>query len=1286
MAAKSGKKVHLPECWAGNSTQIQIMTNSLSLKKAFTVAVAAATILATAGLSAFAPTEASAAEYGDIIKGETLSTVYYYGSDGMRYSFPDEKTYFSWYENFDSVVEISDEELADITLAGNIVRRPGSRWIKITSDENVYVVTPGGEIRWVEDEDTAEGLAGSDWNTFIDDVPDVFFVDYTVGDSLTSAEMGYDGMLWSDGSDMYLVWDGEARMVSEDGADANMFQDGFWLSGEGFDVDSLDMGDDIDGEMAYLTDAAQMVEGEEYAETQEITVSLSSDSPSASTLIAGQGIAHIASYEFENSTSDDVVVTSVSVDRTGVSSDTTLSNVYLFDGWLRLTDSATVSSGTVTWNDTTGLFTIPAGESATIAVRSDIASSTSGQTLGVELNAADTGFDGAYEASGSSLDSAEHTIASTPSNFGTVSFASTTTPSSDGAPEPQEDFRTWENVVTVGNNESMLYGFRVRNIGSVDSDDVENWRLYVAGTEYGDAVDMQDDEGYVGWDLSADPVELNTGNHTFKVLADIVGGSTRTVSVSLRNTADAIFVEGDYDQPVLVQANSYTFSSRSASAQTVASGDVTFTKETDSPSGDVTDNSSAVTLGSWEVRATGEAMKIESLNFNVIENASETAYTLRNGAVYVDGSQVGSTTALCGNDTTTSGACTGVAGSGASYTAYTFGSSFVVYPGSPVTMEIRADIYDNDGSNAISNGDTIQANIDADALSSNVLRMTSGGYITRPASDVTANTMTVAQGTFTVAENTSYADQTVVVPKTDYKVGSWTITAGTTEDVDLTQLDVNFDTDEDGGVAVATDDYTNLYIMYGPADDMVTSSIKSSVTTNNSWSVDYALEAGETIYLEAYADVAAAASDGTDGADFITANVDISGTAPASGTSISSTDTNAQTITYHNAGSFNSYNASHPSAMVVAGNQEVTVANYRFAATNEDYTIKELTTSITAASVSTAISQVHLYDGSDLIASTVYDENTNTRGTFTGLSIDVDANTSKTLTVAYTLNEIGSSAGTSQVDADNTLYSVKRADSNGTETTDTPSGISGNSVFVYKSIPTVAHVDLTNSTLINGQATDLYKFTITASSAGDIAIKQLKFPVTWTDADADTLEMESFKLYRNGTDVSSTDSGLDIQDNSGNDIEGGDATINGLTFGETDTTIVVIFDDTEETISAGETVTYTLRATPYGFDIDGTTGEEDYFTLYLAGDTGGHNGTDVCLADTGSGDIWELDGVDGTTGDCDDDDESNTAYNFIWSDISGSNHNGGNAEDGSADWANGYLILSLDLDAETWFK
>ena len=103
------------------------MTESLILgKKAFTLAVVAATILWSVGFAALvAPTAVSAASAGDVITGETLSTAYYLAGDGQRYAFPNEKTYYTLFENFDNVVQMSDAELADITLAGNVVYRPG---------------------------------------------------------------------------------------------------------------------------------------------------------------------------------------------------------------------------------------------------------------------------------------------------------------------------------------------------------------------------------------------------------------------------------------------------------------------------------------------------------------------------------------------------------------------------------------------------------------------------------------------------------------------------------------------------------------------------------------------------------------------------------------------------------------------------------------------------------------------------------------------------------------------------------------------------------------------------------------------------------------------------------------------------------------------------------------------------------------------------------------------------------------------------------------------------------
>ncbi|TAL51239.1 hypothetical protein EPN81_00500 [Patescibacteria group bacterium] len=118
---------------------------------------------------------------GDLIRGETDSAVYYYGDDGLRYLFPNDKTFFTWYENFEEVKWISDESLADIQIGGNVTYKPGVKMIKINSDPTVYAVAGASELRAIDSEKIAIELYGSTWNQHIDDVPDEFFEDYVLG-------------------------------------------------------------------------------------------------------------------------------------------------------------------------------------------------------------------------------------------------------------------------------------------------------------------------------------------------------------------------------------------------------------------------------------------------------------------------------------------------------------------------------------------------------------------------------------------------------------------------------------------------------------------------------------------------------------------------------------------------------------------------------------------------------------------------------------------------------------------------------------------------------------------------------------------------------------------------------------------------------------------------------------------------------------------------------------------------------------------------------------------------
>jgi plastocyanin len=142
------------------------------------------------GIGAISPANASSTvdvdslEAGDLIRSESFTAVYYYGADGFRYVFPNDKCYFTWYDDFDDVKWISDADMTTVQIGGNVTYRPGALMLKINSDPKTYAVASGGTLRWVKTEDIAIDLYGSDWNTKIHDVADGFFSNYEIGSEI----------------------------------------------------------------------------------------------------------------------------------------------------------------------------------------------------------------------------------------------------------------------------------------------------------------------------------------------------------------------------------------------------------------------------------------------------------------------------------------------------------------------------------------------------------------------------------------------------------------------------------------------------------------------------------------------------------------------------------------------------------------------------------------------------------------------------------------------------------------------------------------------------------------------------------------------------------------------------------------------------------------------------------------------------------------------------------------------------------------------------------------------
>lgn len=133
----------------------------------------------------FAIQAAGAVEPSSLVKGSQPS-VYYVDGARQRHAFPNDRVFFTWYESFDKVQGITDDELAKLPLGGNVTYKPGARLVKITTDPKVYAVARGGQLRWVNDEATAIALYGTGWANLVHDLSDAFFANYLQGPPIGS--------------------------------------------------------------------------------------------------------------------------------------------------------------------------------------------------------------------------------------------------------------------------------------------------------------------------------------------------------------------------------------------------------------------------------------------------------------------------------------------------------------------------------------------------------------------------------------------------------------------------------------------------------------------------------------------------------------------------------------------------------------------------------------------------------------------------------------------------------------------------------------------------------------------------------------------------------------------------------------------------------------------------------------------------------------------------------------------------------------------------------------------
>ncbi|MFA5124422.1 MAG: hypothetical protein WC473_01160 [Patescibacteria group bacterium] len=1107
------------------------------MKKFLTYSVVVATIAWSMGISAVLP---AAAAYtpanGDLIKTATYPAVYYV-TGGQKYLFVNRVTYTTWANdvgdannNFAGLKVVSQSEFDALPLGGNVTARSGVSLIKFDNSGLVYAVTPGAKLCKLVDSAAQTALYGSAAPIIIQSS---FEANYTKDAScdLTATSKYPDGSLIKTSGDasVYYIEGGMKRLVSSDGFTANNMKSS-WVKTVS-DVSGYATGSALTIKEAAVS-AVVSGASAPIVTLGALGVSLAANNPVSATIVSdtvntSQSLVPMIAVNLTASSAGDVKVTGMQFTRTGISNDTDVSNSYLFEGNTKLVEGGSIASKVLTFNYASGIVTIPAGQTKTIWLKVDTTIATgAGKSIGFNLTGVTSN---ATSVSGTPLTGNLMSTASV-TDMGYVVISSGDVPTAASTVNSNEtDFEVYKVILTATDQDMQLEGLRLTEIGSIGKDDLQNIKLNYGGTTLATASFNDNMEVY--FDLSAAPFQIAKGNSkTLSIRADIVKGSTRTFKFSIQYASDIVVKDkgyGVYTQSFKSGVTTWSAVTSAASTYcyTINSGTLTLAKDATSPSGTIAGNSTNVKLATYKLTATGEDVKIKSMN--VLGTATGNGAGLQNGKIYYDGVQVGSTKNLTASTTVN----------------FTFGSSFIVPAGTSKLMDIYADVKTTDGT-AITTGTVKVAASSSDAQG--VISLTA---VTLASQD--GNTLTVgAVSSITMAKYAAYGNQTMPSPTSQAKIGSFSIAASASEGVNIDNIYVY------GATSGAM---SNMNLKVGSTIIGSKSAFSASnATTTISVNGKLNLAQGETKIVDIYADIASNLN-----AQTLTLSVDSDGTTPNTNTSATGVGHSLQAITI-GAGSLTlDTNGSKPDSVIIVAGATTAVSAFTMLAANDSYTITNLTVSSTNTTAVRSIGAVVLEYKNEAGETKTASGYLSAAGLalFNNLSIWVPNGVGATVTIkAMVADATGAKSGD--------IIRLNLNPSDGTATTFSAvskstgsviyaytgsSGVTGNQMIVRRTKPTVSLISLPSTVLADGTVT-LARFSIAADAAGDVTWRGIYFSYT-TSTDIDITDSTIY-LYKDGDSTKLNATGL--------------SPVAGKT--------VSLVTDIEQTISKGTSQAYVLKA------------------------------------------------------------------------------------------------------------
>ena len=829
--------------------------------------------------------------------------------------------------------------------------------------------------------------------------------------------------------------------------------------------------------------------------TGPVSATLSFDNPAAGSLINSQATADVLHINFAGTGT----VTSVTLQRTGISTQNTLSNVYLYDGATRLTDGYSFNaSGTLTMN---GL-NIAVSGSKVISVKVDTASNA--VTYASSVAVALTGYtaNGTAEVANVQGNTFSIVTGSAATAYMTTNTASSTASVNAGTTQ----YTMWSDTIQVNTRTIQLKGMNFKIIGSAPTNALANIKLFVDGVDSGVIATVAPIQGsnYAMFNF-ATPINLTTGTHTIDVRADIVTGANRTVQLSVQQAADVVLYDSQVGVNLAIEsASSTAFVADSGTTVSILTGSSTLVVDpTFSGYTSITAGQTNAVIGKYTVHGYGEDVKVNTLYVvPLIKSTTDTSASsgndcvtdssgtyssgtcgLNNVTLYFNGSQVGTQTNW-----------TDAQMQAGTVMSFTLGSQMIIPAGQDSTLEVRADL--QNASNLSYTDGTILATVKYSSSYNNAQGQSSSEIIDFPSADVATTGLTISSGSLVVSKNTGYAATTVNPNTAGAKIGSFTLqNQSSSEAVRLTSLNVKL-----------YQGTTNVTALSGSSTPVLTnfSALRTSDTTgagstpitptaNDTFSVTDVLQPGASMTIDIFANTSSATSGSfhttlTVASIGAVSNIVDAGTA-TTGQTITLGQGTVATPTLVSASSTPAqYVASSVASPATSGSQ----ATFQFISTTAASTITELKFTVTGtdANPSQSVTRICVgtYCGSPAVSSatqTVY---------LTGLNLAVPTGAGLTQNVLVDYAGVGSGGVVPGSTSTVTLTYVKYT-SGGKTAAITPS-VAAPTMTLTGSLPTVTVNTATADGLNIGTVENkIGEVTISASSKGAVKINDLKFTV-----------------------------------------------------------------------------------------------------------------------------------------------------------------------------------------------